>query len=247
MTNEETAISNYLKRTGFAIAPITTALIDMDGVLYDSMPHHSLAWKRLGGERGWTFADNEFFLYEGMTGAAIIRLMEKRCNGREDLSDEECKEIYAKKAAYFTALGEVSAMDSADKMLQTLRDNNCQRVLVTGSGQATLLERLNNQYPGIFTKELMVTAHDVKHGKPDPEPYIMGMKKSQAEPQNCIVVENAPLGVRAGSASQCFTVGLTTGPVPAESLKENGADIVYPSMKAFAEALPLLLELRNNH
>ncbi len=247
MTNEETAILNYQKRTGHAPAPITTALIDMDGVLYDSMPHHSLAWQRLGGERRWEFADNEFFLYEGMTGAAIIRLMEKRSNGREDLSDEECKEIYAKKSAYFNDLGEVLAMDSADKMLNILRDNGCQRVIVTGSGQASLLDRLNRQYPGIFTSDLMVTAHDVKHGKPDPEPYLMGMKKANAQPQNCIVVENAPLGVRAGSASGCFTVGLTTGPVPAESLKDNGADIVYPSMKAFAEALPLLLNLRNNH
>lgn len=44
MTREETAYADYLKRTGFSATPISTALIDMDGVLYDSMPNHSRAW-----------------------------------------------------------------------------------------------------------------------------------------------------------------------------------------------------------
>ena len=48
MTREETAYADYLKRTGFSATPISTALIDMDGVLYDSMPNHSRAWKEDG-------------------------------------------------------------------------------------------------------------------------------------------------------------------------------------------------------
>ena len=87
MTREETAYADYLNRTGFSATPISTALIDMDGVLYDSMPNHSRAWKRLAAERGWHYADNEFFLYEGMTGAAIIRLMEERECHRDNGSD----------------------------------------------------------------------------------------------------------------------------------------------------------------
>ena len=88
MTREETAYADYLKRTGFSATPISTALIDMDGVLYDSMPNHSRAWKRLAAERGWHYADNEYFLYEGMTGAAIIRLMEERECNRDNVSDD---------------------------------------------------------------------------------------------------------------------------------------------------------------
>lgn len=246
MTKEEIALSNYLKRTGAEQKPVTTALIDMDGVLYDSMPNHSRAWKRLGAELGWTYADNEFFLYEGMTGAAIIRLMEKRENGRDEISDEECRELYSKKAQYFVEQGPVILMDSTDRMLNCLRDNSIKRVLVTGSGQATLLDRLNHDYPGIFVKDLMVTAHDVRHGKPDPEPYLMGMQKAGVDAASCIVIENAPLGVRAGSAAGCFTVGVTTGPIPEKDMLENGADIVYPTMRAFADALPYLLSLRNH-
>ena len=172
MTREETAYADYLKRTGFSATPISTALIDMDGVLYDSMPNHSRAWKRLAAERGWHYADNEFFLYEGMTGAAIIRLMEERECHRDNVSDDECKAIYAKKAEYFTALGKVGQIQGTARMLNTLRDADIARVLVTGSGQATLLDRLNTDYPGIFSAPLKVTAHDVRHGKPDPEPYL---------------------------------------------------------------------------
>lgn len=242
MTKEETAIGAYLRRTGHRQIRLAAALIDMDGVLYDSMPNHSRAWKRLAAERGWHYADNEFFLYEGMTGAAIIRLMEKRECGRDTISDDECRDLYAKKAEYFTDLGVVDKMPGAEEMLNRLRSSGVERVLVTGSGQATLLDRLNHDYPGIFSKPLMVTAHDVRHGKPDPEPYLMGMEKAGVGSDNCIVVENAPLGVRAGSAAGCFTVGITTGPVPEQSLLENGADIVYSSMPAFAQALPALID-----
>lgn len=246
MTNKESdAYQKYLERTGFGPARLTTALIDMDGVLYDSMSNHSKAWKRLSDEIGWHYEDNEFFLYEGMTGTAIIRLMMKRECGRNDISDEEARQIYAKKADYFVALGEVGQIDGTARMLETLRAADICRVLVTGSGQNTLLNRLDSDYPGIFSDSLKVTAYDVRHGKPDPEPYLMGLEKSGSEAQNTIVIENAPLGVKAGNAAQCFTVGITTGPIPEDVLYENGADIVYASMTEFAEALPLIIELRN--
>ena len=180
-----------------------------------------------------------------MTGAAIIRLMMKREMGRDDVGDEEAKEIYAKKAEYFRELGTVDKIEGADMMLTTLRSAGIKRVLVTGSGQHSLLDRLNADYPGIFSDDLKVTALDVKCGKPDPEPYLMGLEKSGAKAENAIVIENAPLGVKAGNASGCFTVGITTGPIPEDVLIENGADIVYPTMMAFANALTDIIAARN--
>lgn len=224
--------------------PIAAALIDMDGVLYDSMKNHSAAWMRLSEEMGWKCNPDEFYLYEGMTGAAIIRTIMKRECGRTDVSDEEARELYAKKAAYFIALGEVQPIDGAAEMLQVLCREGITRVLVTGSGQNVLLNRLDKDYPGVFTAEKRVTAFDVKYGKPNPEPYLIGLKKAGTQAAETIVVENAPLGVKSGNASGCFTVGITTGPIPESVMYENGADIVYPTMRAFAEALPRIIELR---
>lgn len=130
-------------------------------------------------------------------------------------------------------------------MLATLRSAGIKRVLVTGSGQHSLLDRLNADYPGIFSEDLKVTALDVKRGKPDPEPYLMGLEKAGVKAENAIVIENAPLGVKAGNASGCFTVGITTGPIPEDVMTENGADIVYPTMTAFADALTDIIAARN--
>ena len=82
----------------------------------------------------------------------------------------------------------------------------------------------------------MVTAFDVKHGKPHPEPYLMGMEKGNLHPDECIVVENAPLGVRAAKAAGICTVAVNTGPLPDSALLDEGADMLFPSMQALSDA-----------
>ena len=156
------------------------------------------------------------------------------------------KRLYAKKAQYFVDLGTVRQIDGTADMLRILRDAGIKRVLVTGSGQDSLLRRLNDDYPMTFADDMRVTARDVSHGKPSPEPYLKGLEKAGEPAGSTIVVENAPLGVQAGHASGCFTVGITTGPIPADELYSHGADIVYPDMKHFAAALPEIIALRKH-
>ena len=110
-------------------------------------------------------------------------------------------------------------------------------MLVTGSGQASLLESIDCDYPGVFQPGNRVTAHDVTHGKPDPEPYLKGAAIAGVAPGECIVIENAPLGVRAGKAAGCLTIAVTTGPIPREEFEREGADMIFPSMEAFADFL----------
>ena len=103
------------------------------------------------------------------------------------------------------------------------------------SGQLSLLDRLNNHFPEIFTRELMVTAFDVKYGKPNPEPYLMALKKAGIAPNEALVIENAPLGVRAAVAAGIFTIAVNTGPLPESALLDEGANLLFPSMQALAE------------
>ena len=99
----------------------------------------------------------------------------------------------------------------------------------------------------------MVTAFDVKYGKPNPEPYFMGMEKykktlspallhngegvpcSEIAPNHFIVVENAPLGVQAGVAAGVFTIAVNTGPLPDEVLLNQGANLLFHSMQEFCD------------
>ena len=139
-------------------------------------------------------------------------------------------------------MGEKRKMPGADRMLAALMGHGVGRVLVTGSAQHSLLDRLDMDYPGAFDPDKRVTALDVEHGKPHPEPYLKGLQKAGVRPEEAFVVENAPLGVRAGKAAGLFTIAVTTGPVPREAFEKEGADLIFPSMEAFADALPALLE-----
>ena len=70
----------------------------------------------------------------------------------------------------------------------------------------------------------------------------MGLEKAGVQPWEAIVVENAPLGVRAGVAAGIFTIAVNTGPLPESALLDEGANLLFPSMQTFAEAWP---QLRN--
>lgn len=213
---------------------LSAALIDMDGVLYDSMPYHTQGWYKMFAEAGIVVDDpNEFYLYEGMTGGDTIRMIIKRELGR-DTDEDEIKRLYARKVQFFMEAGGKKKMPYADKMLEAFRDAGIDTVLVTGSAQASLIESLTKDYPGYFSRERMVTAFDVTHGKPNPEPYLKGLQKAGADVSKAVVVENAPLGVRAGKAAGCFTIAVTTGPIPREAFEKEGADMIFPTMQAFA-------------
>lgn len=221
---EKNAIANYLKSTGNKQAEIKVALVDCDGVLYDSMKNHTRAWVKLMKKNGVKCTRDEFYLYEGMTGAEIIKLLFKRGSGK-NITDDEARELYKVKSRYFKELGEPAMMPGTTQVLSTLKDAGIKNVLVTGSGEPLLLERIDRDYAGLFAPE-RITAADTKHGKPSPEPYMKAQLKAGAKPCQCIVIENAPLGVQSGHASGSFTIGVTTGPVPEKDLYKAGANIV---------------------
>lgn len=87
----------------------------------------------------------------------------------------------------------------------------------------------------MFQRDHMVTAFDVKYEKPHPEPYLMGLEKAGVQANEAIVVENAPIGVQAGTAAGIFTVAVNTGPLDRQVLLDAGADLLFPSMQALCD------------
>ena len=221
---------------------IKAALIDMDGVLYDSMKYHTLAWRQMMEENGINCSREEFYLYEGMTGAATIDLIWQREFGHP-CDPEKRTALYDYKTKIFKTIGGNDPMPGAARMLRTLCDRGIRCVLVTGSGQASLIDNIRRDYPGVFAEGMMVTAHDVTKGKPDPEPYLRGLAKAGVKPEEAIVIENAPLGVRAGVAAGIRTMAVCTGPIPKERFEEEKAWGIFPSMEEFADVLPLVIDL----
>ncbi|MDR0542371.1 MAG: HAD-IA family hydrolase [Dysgonamonadaceae bacterium] len=221
---------------------IKAVLFDMDGVLYDSMPGHVQAWHEVMSALGIPASKEEYYLHEGRTGQATIRIYFNQFFGR-DATDEEYENLYARKTRRFVELGfQAKPMPGALEVLQKVKALGLQRILVTGSGQNSLFEELDTSYPGYFDKNLLVTAYDVRYGKPHPEPYLMGLKKGNLLPEEAVVVENAPLGIASARAAGIYTVGVNTGPLPDDALWDAGANVVYPSMQALAEKVERLIQ-----
>ena len=230
----EKAIKNYLEEKGYNKINLKAVLFDMDGVLFDSMKNHAKAWNKAMSIYGMNLSEEEAFMHEGRTGASTINIVCTRERGH-NASEEEIKKIYQTKSEIFNSLPKAEPMPGAYTLLRNIKDSGLQPVLVTGSGQLSLLDNLNHHFPGIFQKEFMVTAFDVKYGKPNPEPYLMGLKKAGIEANEAIVVENAPLGVKAGVAAGIFTIAVNTGPLPDSALLDEGANLLFGSMLELSE------------
>lgn len=234
------AISHYLQSQHYDSIHLKSVLFDMDGVLFNSMPYHADAWHKTMKNRNLSLSREEAYLHEGRTGAGTINIVCQRQLGR-DATPEEIESIYREKSFEFNKNPQAEPMPGSWQLLQKVKADGIIPTVVTGSGQTSLLDRLAHHFPGMFRPELMVTAFDVKYGKPHPEPYLMALAKGGLKPNEAIVIENAPLGVEAGHRAGIFTIAVNTGPLDNKVLLDAGADLLFPSMQALCHSWEELL------
>lgn len=236
-------ITNYLHSNKFTNLDLRAVLFDMDGIIYNSMPAHEISWQQTMSEWGMKTEPNEFFIQEGRPARFTINLVFQR-NLKRDATEQEIDDIYKRKSELFFENDSGALIEGIEETIQITQSRGLIPILVTGSGQTGLYERLNGDLPNIFTPENMVTAFEVEIGKPDPEPYLMGLEKAgNLKPNQAIVLENAPLGVESGHRANIFTVAVNTGPLLDSVLTDAGADMLLDSIEAFNIKLPKLLDL----
>ncbi len=227
-------INAYLHRNGFGEFSPKAVLFDMDGVLYDSMPLHAIAWHECMKQFGLLMTEADAYATEGARGIDTIVNFMKAQKGK-DITLEEAQSIYDVKSRIFHEMGEAKIFEGAKDVMRQIKESGLQVGVVTGSGQRQLINKLLEDFGEFVTENHVVTAYDVTHGKPNAEPYLKGLEKLGGfQPWEGIVVENAPLGVKAGVAAKAFTVALNTGPLPDSALLDEGANLLYPSMSAFS-------------
>ena len=227
MKNE---IKQYLKEHGFGHFCPKAVLFDMDGVLYDSMPLHAIAWQESMKKFGIHMTTADAYATEGARGIDTICLFVKQQQGK-DISLEEAQRMYDEKTRLFHAMPEAPIFDGVFSIMEKIQRSGMTVNVVTGSGQRPLIERLLHDFRQYLDEDHITTAYDVKHGKPYPDPYLMGLRKAgNLQPNEGIVVENAPLGVRAGVSAGIFTVAINSGPLPDASLLDEGANVLYDTM-----------------
>ena len=228
------AIKKYLEDHGFEAFRPKAVLFDMDGVLYDSMPNHAIAWQESMAQHGLQMTADDAYATEGARGVDTIRQMVMRQQHRE-IDEAEAQRMYDVKSRIFHELPEAPIMPGIISLMQQIHDDGIQIGIVTGSGQKPLIKRILKDF-GMFVDEAHITtAYDVRRGKPKPDPYLMGLQKAgDLNPYEAIVVENAPLGIRAGVAARIFTVAVNTGPLSVQTLFDANADLLFPTMSDFS-------------
>ena len=226
------SIRQYLERHGFGNFSPKAVLFDMDGVLYDSMPHHAIAWQESMKRFGIDMTEADAYATEGARGIDTIRQIATR-QGKE-VSLEEAQRMYDEKSRIFHEMPDAPIFDGVFDMMEKIKRTGMTVNVVTGSGQRPLIRRLLNDFGRYLDENHITTAYDVKRGKPYPDPYLMGLQKAgNLKPFEGIVVENAPLGVRSGVSAGIFTVAINSGPLPDKALLDEGADVLYDKMTQF--------------
>ena len=228
------AIRKYLERHGFEALSPKAVLFDMDGVLYDSMPNHAIAWQQSMAQFGIQMTAEDAYSTEGARGVDTIRQMVKKQQGR-DIDEGEAQQMYDVKSRIFHELPEAPMMPGIMDLMRQIQADDIQIGIVTGSGQRPLIQRILKDFKAFVDEAHITTAYDVRHGKPHPDPYLIGLKKAgNLKPYEAIVVENAPLGIRAGVAAKIFTIAVNTGPLPAQVLLDANADLLFPTITDFS-------------
>jgi HAD superfamily hydrolase (TIGR01509 family) len=236
------AIKQYLERHGFEVLRPKAVLFDMDGVLYDSMPNHAIAWQQSMAQFGIEMTAGDAYATEGARGVDTIRQMVARQQGR-DIDEDEAQRMYDVKSRIFHELPEAPVMPGILELMRQIQADGIQIGVVTGSGQKPLIKRILKDFGAFVDEDHITTAYDVRRGKPKPDPYLKGLRKAgNLQPYEAFVVENAPLGIRAGVAAKIFTIAVNTGPLPGQTLLDANADLLFPSMTDFSDNWKKLMQ-----
>ncbi|HKL96849.1 MAG TPA: HAD-IA family hydrolase [Paludibacteraceae bacterium] len=222
-------IEKFIAQQSYSPFDLKAVFFDMDGVLFDSMAFHAVSWRRTMQSNGFPFTEEDAYMNEGRTGEATINDCFLKYRGRP-ASEEEREAMYAEKGRHFESCGPVKPLEHVLELLQKIKSQGLEIYIVTGSAQRSLLNTLQHHFKGIFKKEKMVTAFDVTHGKPNPEPYLMALQKANIQPWQAVVIENAPLGIQSSVSAGIFTIAVNTGILNNKVLIDAGAHVVYPSI-----------------
>ena len=220
----------------FSLKNKSAILFDMDGVLYDSMPNHSKAWSQAMEKYGMHMTPHDVYLNEGATGHDTVVRISLRDRGFE-ASEQEIDDIYGYKAALFRSMPEARVMPGSQEVFRKAAGLGLKILIVTGSGQKNLIERVQRDYEGYITRDRMVTAFEVTRGKPYPDPYLKGLQIAGVPASEAVVVENAPLGIRAAVAAGIDTIAVNTGPLEDEILLAENPVLLLHSMQELADNL----------
>jgi beta-phosphoglucomutase family hydrolase len=185
----------------------TVFIFDMDGTLVDNMKFHELSWQEFFARRGVEIDSERFFrATSGRLGSEIMRDYLGA-----SLSDADCAALTREKEEIYRELYEPQRelAGGLDAFLGEATQAGITLAVATAAPQ----ENVEFILDGLGIRrcfKTVVGARDVRRGKPHPDVFLQAALGCGAVPQQCLVFEDAPLGVEAASRAGMPAVVLTT-------------------------------------
>jgi len=209
---------------------------DMDGVIYDSMGYHADAWSNAFRHFGIDFTPEMVYYNEGRTFSSTINMVYRQ-NEMRDATDVEIDRIYSKKTELIAAFPDAIPFKGAKSLMEKIKKQGIAIWVVTGSSQEKFLEALVLDFSGLISLDRIISGNDVKHGKPNPEPYLTALERSGFRTDEVVVIENAPLGIESAKAAGIYTIAVNTGILKDSVLWASGADMVIRDLNELESAV----------
>lgn len=180
-------------------------LFDFDGVLADTMEDHFRAWNHALGVYQTAIAAQDFFPLEGMP----VSIMAREICVKAGVDRAHASELLqTKDAHYLQHYRRATFYPSVEEIIDKLFIKKIPMAIVSGGRYA----RIAASTPAAFLEKFsaVVTGEKTPRGKPYPDPYLDGARLLNLEPSQCIVVENAPLGIQAAHAAGAYCIAIAS-------------------------------------
>ena len=208
-------------------------LFDLDGVIVDSRAFHMEAWHRWAREHAIAHEPDYFHRMFGHRNDAIIGGL------RPEVTAGELQGLAEHKESLFReeARGQIVTLPGVRELLDSLDASDAPRAIVTSTPRANLDMILDSL--GLRERfQALVAEEDASKGKPDPEGFLVAAERLGVAPGQCVVIEDAPAGLRAAKAGGMRAIGVTTTH-PAADLGD--ADLVVDTLTLTGEAVRVFI------
>ena len=175
--------------------PFGAYLFDCDGTIADSMPLHFLAWNKALAKHDCPFPEELFYAWGGRPVAQIIRMLNEQHGLHMPVEELERE----KEDLFLDLLPDLKAVPDVLEHIYE-RHGSIPFAVVSG-GPRDSVERTLNTLGILHLFDTLVCAGEYTHGKPSPEPFLKAAELLHVAPADCLVFEDADLGIEAAGSA----------------------------------------------